>query len=366
MPDHFLMAPSSSARWIKCPGSLRVPHPEDEGSEAAWIGSLGHAIVESKLAGRPPHPDDVAFYKSLTEDTQCQLRDSVWKCVEYVRSLEDQGVVFEYERKIASDLIAEHGGTVDVIVYWPDTKRLEIIDFKFGRLKVDAGDNTQLMSYVNLARQEFPDARRFFGTIIQPKIYDEPQTVEFSRDQLELHALNVLKASISDEFHAGDHCTFCPVLATCETAAKHSRDEASQFPDLTKLAAQTDTQPTEAEVEQLCRVYRAHKLAEAGSKAAGKLLKEWVKRGADIQTHGLGVRCTGRSHWTDDASDKLTQLGLSPDDYLSESLVSPAKLRDSLGLTKKQFEEKFAEALRIEKTQSLVIGKDYRTLPEFD
>ena len=52
MPDkHAKLSPSAAARWINCPGSIRLSEkvPPPPSSDYADEGTLAHAVAETKL-----------------------------------------------------------------------------------------------------------------------------------------------------------------------------------------------------------------------------------------------------------------------------------------------------------------------------
>jgi len=357
LPAHFLMGPSSSSRWLECPGSLRVPHPEDEAGEAAAIGTLGHLLVEKGLIfetpcriNKPLEQSDREFLESLPDEVRDQLEEDVDLCVELV-----DGLAYNQrhlERQIQHDLIEEHGGTVDVIIQHGET--LHVIDFKFGRMRVDPEGNPQIMSYINLARQLYPKATRFLGSIIQPKIKRDIQTVEFTLEELDEHERRVLEASISDEFKAGDHCQWCPLLHQCTTAAKHIRDNVEEFPVLTP----------EVDTETLVKIYKIGKLAEKMTKDSGAVLKERLRKGETVE--GVGLRPSGWFVWKANAAEILTEAGVDFDCLVEAKMMSPSASRKKLGIPKDSFDEKFGPAISRRPGVSIVLGKNQLgEFPEF-
>lgn len=365
-PAHFYMAPSSASRWIPCPGSLRACHgiPDDAG-EAADRGSLGHHLVEIDLRGEPLEEPERSQLADMADADREELLEAVELCIELTAEMD--GDVQLYETKIQSDVVEEHGGTIDVINYDSKTRVLHVVDYKFGRVQVDIEDNKQIKCYLNLARQMFPHSETFLGSIIQPAHSDRMNTVEFAKHELDDHLAAVVMASHSDHFEAGDHCTFCPALPKCQTAAEYLRDEIRSFPDLTQLVASVDIQPTEEDVDKLCRIYKTFKLAEKATEGAGTILKKWASEGANVKVHGLGLRVSYRAYWSNYAEAILKQMGIAPSDYLKDpTIVTPKDLRERLGLTKQQFEAKFEKALDLRPITSLVIGKASNDFPEFD
>ena len=361
LPAHFYLAPSSSSRWINCPGSLReaAAYP-DEAGEAAAIGTLGHYLVEIDILDQPLAQPQREFLESLSDEVRKRLIDHVDICVALVNEIDAK--VKLYETKIQSDLLEEHGGTVDVIAF--DGETLHVIDFKFGRVLVDHEDNAQIKCYLVLARQMFPEAKRFKGSIIQPVFSREMRTHEYTEAELLDHEAKVLEASITDHLKAGDHCLYCPALIACKEAARHLREQVEQFPDLTKLVGEVKNEkPTPEQLEHLCKMYRTFKLAEKATKGAGEVLKHYARIGEDIAAHGLGVTVRRNTVWNDNAVEVLEDvIGDLEDCY---KLKTPNQVREAHGMTKEEFEEVLERGTRTTESTSLVIGKGFREFPEF-
>lgn len=363
LPDHFLMGPSSAYRWLRCSGSLN--HVEDDGGgEAARIGSLCHAIAESQLKKRPLGQDDQRYFDGFTKQLQNELLEAVELCVEFVNSLPMKEK--RYETKIPSAFIEEHGGTSDVIA--TNGVDLHVVDFKFGRGIVEIEDNDQVSCYLNLARQLYPSAKRFFGTIIQPFNGGIKGPIEFSAEHLDEIEKKVIRASITREYVGGDHCTFCPIIARCKAAGKFVQDQVSDFPDLTKLAAETGSRPSDADVELVAKLYKTYKIAEAGAEGAATILKAWGRRGVNIQQHGLGLRYSTRHEWNENAEGALAAAKVDPEDRGEFKLFTPTQLRQRLGITKESFEADFRGALNVREVETLVLGKggksDFSEFPD--
>jgi len=356
LPDHFLMGPSSSYRWLRCSGSLNHPK-EDEAGEAAKIGSLCHAISESRLKRKPLSEEDQRYFDGFSKQMQNELSEAVDLCVDFVNDLPFPIKLFEV--KIPSAFIEEHGGTTDVIA--TDGETLHVVDYKFGRGVVEIEDNDQVGCYLNLARQLYPKAKRFFGTIIQPFNGGIKGPIEFSSQHLDELDRKVLRASITREYVGGDHCTFCPIIAKCKTAAKYVQSQVTDFPDLTKLAAESNGKPTEGEVELVAKLYKTYKIAEAGAEGAGTLLKGWARRGVNVQKHGLGLRYSTRHDWNDNVEAVLKAAKIEPEEWGEFKMYSPTQLRQRLGVTKEAFEADFKEAINVREIETLIMGKGGKT-----
>lgn len=171
---------------------------DDSGGDAAKWGNVAHADANFHLStGLPVFGED-------------WVSAVIRPYINFVNKLPGEKV---HEQKIVSANIIDFGGTIDTAVL--DGTHLHIVDLKTGKYKVPAKNNTQLQCYMILARQEFPQAETFSGTIIQPMVYARPNTAEFTPAALDQFENRVAKASTSKAVVAGDHCRFCPLRPEC-------------------------------------------------------------------------------------------------------------------------------------------------------
>ena len=84
MPDtHALLSPSSSARWINCPPSVRMSEAiEEKPSEAAAEGTAAHALCEYKLREifgyeQPDIRENLNYYDKEMEDCTEEYRNYI-------------------------------------------------------------------------------------------------------------------------------------------------------------------------------------------------------------------------------------------------------------------------------------------------
>lgn len=312
--EHCRLAPSSASRWIPCPGSARSDLP-DRRSAAADQGTLAHAVANAELLERPMPPDVLkAFLGQPQEDIE-EMTRGVALFVEFVRGIPGDHY---YEQKILSKSIPEFGGTLDDIAV--TELNLHVTDLKYGTMFVPAVNNYQLKSYLVLARELFPGRKRFFGTIVQPRVQDgRVETHEYTKKELDEFELQVIEAGFDDSIVAGAHCRWCPLLINCDKAAERAALMAQESFD--EVDTETDTiNRMKALIEFAPVVSKLSELAEA------KLLY-FIKQGVPVPGYKAG---RSRKHrcWKD--PDNIVALldakGISRAISIESDVRSPAKL----------------------------------------
>jgi len=291
-PAHYRLSPSSSKRWIACPGSAQADL-EDRESEASREGTLAHALGYATLTGTEL-PDELrgeAAALNLSADQQKEMAEHVLGYVKFIQELPGDK---QYEVKLASLCIPDFGGTIDCLRL--DGDMMHVIDLKYGFGRVQAEGNTQLLSYLCLAREHFEGARRYAGTIYQPRLQNGVTTAEFTDAELDDHFCRVMDASMSDEFNAGDHCRWCPLLLNCDVA--HARsiemadvefEEIKSGPSVERLEAIISFADVVAERAKLARM-KLFEMMKNGQPVRGWKISQglkhrsWVNDGVALST----------------------------------------------------------------------------------
>ena len=143
MTAHALFSPSSMALITKCPFALSIKTP-NEFSQAASEGTARHAEMEEivkkhEMFGLNTASDD--FLVSKTATFLLFLLDG----------MDENRVVLSEVKVHFNDLLNVEPdkafGTADLVIYEPISKRLSILDYKFGRVPVSATNNVQLSIY---------------------------------------------------------------------------------------------------------------------------------------------------------------------------------------------------------------------------
>ena len=246
MTAHAKLSPSSSERWITCPGSVRLIERSGvvgETSRFAEEGTLAHELAEmtaAQLLGIRTREDFAARYPRWEErwralnvehhDLQ-EVQKHAADYAELVRAFHRQyGGAVMLERRVDTG-IQRCWGTGDAIIV--SATHVEVIDLKYGAgVPVAAQENTQLMLYGVGALHTYGDllgdVETVGMTIFQPRI-DQPGGETYSRFEMRasdlllwrdeivrpqaIKALSKIDAELRPSAKA---CRWCPVAGVCK------------------------------------------------------------------------------------------------------------------------------------------------------
>lgn len=227
---HCELAPSAAARWVACPGSVRLSRGIPRVSSSyADEGTRAHEIAEAALRTgifAPGEDEEIArglpLFTAHCQDLMEKVRDSsglypAGYLIEAPVSLERLNPPFPMY------------GTCDFIA-WSDGV-LEVVDLKWGKgVRVDPEQNQQLMYYGAGALLELDhEARASIDsvtlTIIQPRTEDPVRQWTLSPLDLIEGSLDLITAALrtaapNAELVPGDHCRFCPAHGICPAQAQ--------------------------------------------------------------------------------------------------------------------------------------------------
>ena len=239
MGKHAYLAASASHRWLNCPPSAKLcAEVEDRGSPYAQQGSDAHSLAEHLLLtalGRESKDptEDLTWYDAEMQEAAENYRDFVMEQVEAAKQHCPDPLVCVEQTLDFSKWVPHGYGTGDAVIVADGL--LHIIDLKYGvGVLVEAEKNPQLSCYGLGALDTFGDLydiKRVRLSIFQPR-RENADTWETSVEDLLAWAENTLApvAKLAydgeGEFHAGDHCQFCKVKATCRERAMYSMELA--------------------------------------------------------------------------------------------------------------------------------------------
>lgn len=257
MAKHAYLSASASHRWLACPPSAKLcAELEDQSSPYAQQGTDAHELCEylvTKALGRDardPTPN-LSFYDAEMQEAADGYCGFVMEQVAAAKGHCSDPLVCVEQRLDFSRWVKDGFGTGDCVIVADDT--LHIIDFKYGLgvLVTASGEdgtgNSQLKCYALGALDTFGDLyaiKHIRLSIYQPR-RAHVDTFELSTEELQKWADEVLAPTAElayeggGEFHAGEHCRFCRIKATCRKRAAYSLELAKyEFAEAPSLSSE--------------------------------------------------------------------------------------------------------------------------------
>jgi len=324
--DHYVAEyrPSASVGWMNCAQFKPDNTPNDYAEE----GTMLHECAEAKIFGSP-------LWNSGLDEEQEQ---AVEFCVDVVESTPGTERYIETDWSLTPVTGEHHAkGTADAVIYNPQTKKLTVIDYKFGRHPVFAERNSQLLIYASavIADLGIYDVAEIELVICQPRLNRVDRwTTDF--DMIQWFGSQVALAVSrhgEDEATPGEaQCRYCKRAGQCEAQDKmivaNVVDDFAPIDDSleSKIKAVTDALP-QASGEHLVRLYKVLPAVTQWVKQVESVLADRLQGGEQIPGVKLVEGRAGNRQWTDPVSAEafLLDLGADPDKIVKRELVSPAQ-----------------------------------------
>lgn len=223
------LRPSSAHMWVACAAqptmAARAPEevpsdPAREGTCAAWVAEMvlsGQAAKTVDLIGAT-HPNGWVVTREMANHVQ-----------PYVNVMRSYGGTVHVERKvILNNLIS---GTPDAFAVMDAEGVLRVKDLKYGFLIVEPFRNHQVSIYAGAIIRALAARgvviRRVILSIYQPRSWhpagiDREWSVhpeELMAFVHEIEAAGVRTQGPNPKATPGEHCHYCPAMATCPAAA---------------------------------------------------------------------------------------------------------------------------------------------------
>lgn len=240
MAKHAYLSASASHRWLSCPPSAKLcAEIRDEASPYAQQGTDAHELCEYKvlraLGEDVKDPTEhLDFFDTEMDDCTDEYCFYVMEQHAKAKQLCEDPKVLVEQRLDFSKWVPDGFGTGDCLIV--ADKVLQIIDFKYGLgILVEAENNPQMMCYALGALDIYDgiyDIETVEMTIFQPR-RDNISSFSMKKEDLLDWAETVLAPTAQlayngeGDFHAGDHCQFCKVKATCRKRAEYNRELAA-------------------------------------------------------------------------------------------------------------------------------------------
>lgn len=257
MANHAFLSASASHRWLACPPSAKLcAEVEEQESPYAQQGTDAHELcqylVEKALGREVSDPtSDLEWYDSEMQECAEGYCSFVMEQIAKAKEHCPDPLICIEQKLDYSRWVQDGFGTGDCVIVADDT--LHIIDFKYGLgvLVTASGEdgtgNSQLKCYALGALDTFGDLyaiKHIRLSIYQPR-RAHVDTFELSTEELLKWADEVLAPTArlayegGGEFHAGEHCRFCRIKATCRKRAAYSLELAKyEFAEAPSLSSE--------------------------------------------------------------------------------------------------------------------------------
>ena len=361
---HSDLAPSASARYLRCTASpkyIKSLGLTSEPSEYAQIGTAVHAVIENciKFDIKPEYyigqtVEGVVIDTAMAENA-AKAENYIRKRAEELTSTDTMfGVYSEiYVELSFLDIEGLDGGTVDCAIVTGN--ELEVIDYKNGSVYVDETCNSQLMIYAIGLIHKFELKNGAVNlTIIQPNSKgDAIRTYHTSVDEVLKWRDVVLLPKGKQIMQGGEFkpseiaCKYCPAKAVCvslkDSLEKQAMIEFEQSKDLPDVASLT--------AEQKAKIVEvADQITDFIETVKKNVLSEIKKGSKEYDTVLKLVRKNTKRRFTEIASDPIMSPLLDVLDYdevYKSSMRSLSEIEKSLKkkLSKEDFENIIAECV---------------------
>ena len=332
---------SSAARWMACPGSVKLCDGlPDESSAYAAEGTLAHELAAHTLQYGAWHAGE----------DEVEMLDHVISYATKVREMAG-GQPFMVEQRVDFSHVLEQPdcfGTADCIVLAGD--EIQIHDLKYGMgVKVDAEENPQLMLYALGALRdydmiaEFKTARLVIHQVRLDHVSEWTVSVEDLRrfGETARQAAGLALVENPPLIPGEKQCRFCRAKAHCPALAAHVEEVVgSKFDNL-------DVEEIEQGPERMGTNYLAHCMS------AVSLVEDWCKgirarverellAGNTIDGWKLVQGRKGARKWSSEqeAEALFCSMRLRGDEMYENKIISPTtaeKLAKAGRITERQW-----------------------------
>jgi Protein of unknown function (DUF2800) len=318
--QHSSIGPSSSKRILNCPGSVELvaQAPKQPDSPYAEEGTKAHTVAECYLLGLPL-PD-------YATDEMIEAAKEYALTIEMdMMSCKEIQIPLQTEVKLHVPEIREDAfGTCDAFFIGDDT--IFIYDFKYGKgVRVDAYENEQMMYYAAGVRNRLYDGLYNYKlTIIQPRL-NNISVFECDYKRIQVFVESFKEALTKDTLAVGDHCKFCPAMATCPAQISNIADKFGVCVEQ-PITPSDLLPPNELGDSELRHMLDNAEMLRAWISAVEKHAYSYLGKGGTIPGYELAPSY-GNRKWNDPEFTKNQFIKLGYEGLMYEKkLKSPAQM----------------------------------------
>lgn len=347
--QHATLGASTSARWMACPGSIRLIDsldlPDGSGDSGyAREGTAAHALAEWCITNNTEPHQLLGVQLGGVEVTE-EMADFVSIFVDYCRSLaQTASESFSEQRFSLAKLNPPEAmfGTADFVAYDKAARTLHVVDLKYGRgVVVEVKENEQLRYYALGAALMLDDGTRAIErvemTIVQPRAAHPDGIIrseQISIVDLVEWANDLLAAARATQepnaqLVAGEHCRFCPAAATCP--ARLAQAQAIARVEFEALPTELP-KPESLSLDVLVNIMTNLDMLEDYFASVRQFAQTKLERGESVPGLKLVAKRAMRK-WSDEDAVRaeLGGRGFDQEDVEVSKLKSPAQMEKVVG-----------------------------------
>lgn len=311
---HLTIGGSTIDRTLNCPGWIKLKeqyNPSNRSGTAADIGNLLHDAMEEYYLNDIEFEDQVGktkFEGHVLEEDLLDLLYSARKMVEhcldtydieeflcepFVRYVEDPTRIPTIVWDELSVSPGDIGGSIDMLGVSADGKTVVVIDYKFGKSKVQAEQLPQLLFYFLCAwcdpktHDMIKEVEKIVLVIVQPKCSVDPDIYETNLTEIFNLEKEMIHALTKEHLKTGSWCYFCPCAPYCPEKRKDavraevlSKKGVKNLGEAWELARELESWIEEVKKEVFSKLSAGARIPEV-KLVEGNKTKEWT---ADAET----------------------------------------------------------------------------------